>query len=270
MTHPTFRLVGIVAAAMMAIPAFPQSAASTQSTPSKGTVSGTVLYRERVALPANAVVQVTLLDISRADAGAKAIANEKIATEGRQVPIRFTLHYRPAKIDASHQYRVRAGILVGGRLRFASATAYPVITQGAPTQVTILVHPVMPPKASAADKTGASLTGTTWMLTELWGKPMAPATGTYVAHIQLQEGSKRLTGSTGCNELMGSYEREGSALRFRTTGTTMMACPNPWMEREGKFLKALRDTTNFRIDGQKLELLHGTRVVAQFVAQGAK
>jgi putative lipoprotein len=106
-------------------------------------VTGSVAYRERIALPADAVVDVQLLDTSIADVAAQVIAEAMISAEGRQVPISFSLQYDPAKIDPSHRYSVRATIRSGdGMLMFSTTQAYPVLTHGAPSKVNLLLHTV--------------------------------------------------------------------------------------------------------------------------------
>lgn len=105
-------------------------------------VMGTVTYRERIALPANAVVQVSLQDISRADAPAVVLGEQTIETGGRQVPIPFAIPYDAATIDERFTYSVRARITVDGQLMFTSTTANLVITRGIPTNVEIVVQRV--------------------------------------------------------------------------------------------------------------------------------
>lgn len=55
------------------------------------TVKGEIGYRERMALPADAVVIVEINDISRADAPAFTLSEQRIETAGKQVPIPFLL-----------------------------------------------------------------------------------------------------------------------------------------------------------------------------------
>lgn len=101
------------------------------SEPAQGavaSVTGTVAYRERIALPQDAVVTVTLQDVSLADAPAKIIAKHRFETNGAQVPFEFDLAYHTAKIDPRHRYSVSARIEVNGKLRFITDTSYPVIT----------------------------------------------------------------------------------------------------------------------------------------------
>ncbi|RZR30987.1 YbaY family lipoprotein [Vibrio vulnificus] len=97
------------------------------------TISGTVFYRERIALPEDAAVTLVLEDVSLADAPAKVIAKHKFITNGKQVPLSFDLAYDSKKIIANHRYNVRARIEVNGRLRFISDTIVPVITVEANT-----------------------------------------------------------------------------------------------------------------------------------------
>jgi putative lipoprotein len=107
-----------------------------------GTVSGMVSYLSRVALPASAIIEVKLQDVSLADAPAKVITKEEIALGERQVPVPFELKFDPGKIDPKHMYSVSASILVNGELRFISDKAYPVLTRGNAAHVDVIVKPV--------------------------------------------------------------------------------------------------------------------------------
>jgi len=108
-------------------------------------VSGTVAYRERVAMPENALLTVQLQDVSRADAPAEVVAEQKVAFAGRQVPLPFELPYDPSKLDPKHTYSISARITVDGQLRFLNTSAYRVITQGNPSKVNLLLHSVGKP-----------------------------------------------------------------------------------------------------------------------------
>jgi uncharacterized lipoprotein YbaY/heat shock protein HslJ len=105
-------------------------------------VRGTVTYRERIALPPQAVIEVQLVDVSLADAPATVISSVSINAEGRQVPFAFELPYDPAQIDPRFSYAVQARITVDGQLRFISTTRNAVITQGNPTELDVVVSPV--------------------------------------------------------------------------------------------------------------------------------
>ncbi len=91
-------------------------------------VTGSISYRERIALPSHALVTVTIQDVSLADAPAKVIAKHRFETNGYQVPYEFELSYDKSKIDARHRYSVSVRIEVDGQLRFISDTMNSVIT----------------------------------------------------------------------------------------------------------------------------------------------
>jgi len=99
-----------------------------------------VTYLQRIALSPDAVITVTLQDVSRADAPATVIGTQVQAAGGRQVPIAFEVTYDQTKIDQRLTYTVSATIQESGKVTWRSTQAYPVITGGAPTtgvQVTV-------------------------------------------------------------------------------------------------------------------------------------
>lgn len=91
-------------------------------------ITGTVAYRERIALPDQAVVTISLQDVSLADAPAKVITSQRIETQGKQVPFNFELAYDASNILPQHSYSVSARIEVEGQLMFISDMHYGVIT----------------------------------------------------------------------------------------------------------------------------------------------
>ncbi|RXJ73915.1 lipoprotein-related protein [Veronia nyctiphanis] len=91
-------------------------------------VKGSVSYLQRIALPPNAKVTITLGDVSMADAPMKVISSSSYMTEGKQVPLPFSLFYAKSQIDPKRTYAVQATIEVDGKLMFVNDTAYNVIT----------------------------------------------------------------------------------------------------------------------------------------------
>jgi heat shock protein HslJ len=72
-------------------------------------------------------------------------------------------------------------------------------------------------------------------------------------------GSRRYTGTGGCNRIMGSYDA-GSTGRFSLSAgsaMTMMACPDPVMRVERIFVTALESATAYAIDGSALSIEFG-------------
>jgi putative lipoprotein len=107
---------------------FTTGMASAQGT---AAVSGTLTYRERVALPANAIVTVQIAEL-RAGSTPQVIAEQRFTTNGAQPPFRYTIAYDPTRINNSAQYTIQSNISVDGQVRFRTNQVYRVITGGAP------------------------------------------------------------------------------------------------------------------------------------------
>jgi putative lipoprotein len=101
-------------------------------------VTGTLTYRERIALPPGAVAEVWLLDTSLADAPSVEIAYQEIEEPGSP-PISFALEYDTSKIQEGMQYSVRARIRHADQLLFTTDTHYPVLTRGAGNTADVLL-----------------------------------------------------------------------------------------------------------------------------------
>ncbi|MBY0236783.1 MAG: YbaY family lipoprotein, partial [Burkholderiaceae bacterium] len=115
-------------------------------------VEGSASYRERIALPSGAVLQVKVEDVSLMDAPAKVLAEHQQVLGGKQVPLAFAIPVAPELVDARHRYGVRATIFVDGQMRFTSTRHYPVLTQGAPKRQDLLLQavPASRPQADGA------------------------------------------------------------------------------------------------------------------------
>ncbi|MEP0965972.1 YbaY family lipoprotein [Leptolyngbya sp. SLC-A1] len=110
--------------------------------PNSASVTGTVSYLPRIAMPPNAILEVSLVDVSRADAPAVVLASQSVVFGDRQVPIPFELVYSPDQIDPRLSYAVQARIIVDGDLRFTTTSRFAVITQGSPTNVDVRVEQI--------------------------------------------------------------------------------------------------------------------------------
>jgi heat shock protein HslJ len=110
-----------------------------------------------------------------------------------------------------------------------------------------------------------SLENTDWMLTRL-GNTATPTERQHAPHFVLDPKSHRVSGSSGCNRLMGSYEAKNDQLRFSQMAGTRMACVEG-MDSEKAFLEALSQVHRWKITGRNLELLNEAGdPVARFTA----
>lgn len=239
----------------------------------QGLITGTAAYRERIALPPDAVLEVALEEISGDGAAVRVLGTARVEPAG-QVPIRFEIPYDPASIDPGRIYSVRARISAAGELLFATDRLNPVISRGRGTQVSLMLRkasrrgaPPPAPAAPPASAPDAPLVNTYWKLVELRGQPVVGAEKQREAHVVLRVGEPPTAGgSGGCNRFTGSYRVEGDSIAFGQLAATMMACPQG-METEQQFLKALGEATAWKVTGQQLELRDGAgAVIARFEA----
>lgn len=112
-------------------------------------VTGTALYRERIAMPPGVVFEARLEDVSRADAPAEVLGTYRIEDAGNP-PYAFTIDYDPARIDDRFTYAVRAELRLDGQLLFTTDTMVPVLTRGAPSDVEIVMVRVASSAGTAA------------------------------------------------------------------------------------------------------------------------
>ena len=98
-------------------------------------IEGTVFYRERIALPPNAVVEVQLEDVSRSDAPATVMAVVTLNSK-QGPPYAFSIDYSPDQIDSRMTYALRATIRVDDKLRFIN-TEYINPFSGNPVEVLV-------------------------------------------------------------------------------------------------------------------------------------
>ena len=118
----------------------PASAAATKPVVSSFIdISGSVSYLQRIALPPYAVLIVRIQDVSRADAPARILAEQRIELAGRQVPISFQTTVDRDLIGKRARVTATARIEQGGKLRFISDKSYPIIRNGqaVPVEMTL-------------------------------------------------------------------------------------------------------------------------------------
>lgn len=182
-------------------------------------VTGTVTYRQRMALPPSAEVVLSLLDVSLQDARANFVFESKISPRGKQVPFSFRLPYDASTIQPSHTYAVRAVILDNGHLLFTTTTSYPVITHGAPQSVDMLLVPVGSPSASPAspDRWLGK-----WIGPEGTYLQLEQANGSYRLLIHSLDGSRTFTGHAAADRLLFTRDGVEESLRAGTGQETGM------------------------------------------------
>ena len=222
------------------------------------TITGTATYRERIALPPGAVLEVELLDISRADAPADRIAAARIEVQG-QVPIRFSLPFDHARIDERHRYSVSARLLLRDQVAFRSDRVNPVLTGGAGREVEILLVRARP-EASG----DAGLVGPVWVAEDVTGRGAVDRLQSSITF----GADGRAYGSGGCNRFTGGYTLEGASLRIGQMAQTNMACAEAAMGQEQRFHQALGAVRGWRIENGILHLTDDRGATVLRLARG--
>ena len=125
-------MVRIARALALSLAILPLAACATLG-PSEQPVSvtGQITYRERIALPPTAQIEIQLSDVSLMDAPSRTIAQQSFTADGRQVPFAFSLTVDQRPLDPRHSYAVSARITdASGRLMFITDTRNSVAFDG--------------------------------------------------------------------------------------------------------------------------------------------
>ncbi|KKB07278.1 META domain-containing protein [Devosia chinhatensis] len=232
-----FRLLQIVLVFLaMIVPAWAQPV----------TISGTVTYRERIALPSGAQLRVTLVTLPEGQSLAGATA--RIPAKG-QVPLSYSLNvHRPL---GNGIYGLVAEIQAGDAVLFRNAAPAPVDpTSSEPVEIVVQSQPrqlARPP----APTFPAALIDTEWTVTSIGGRPTLngrPVTLLIAADL-------RAGGKSGCNDYFSEASISEGAITFGPAAATRMACAPDVMAQEAGFFAALEAVAEFDLDGTRLRLL---------------
>ena len=111
---------------------------------------------------------------------------------------------------------------------------------------------------SSGGDEGGRIEGGTWNLVTLNGQPLLDGT-----RITARFAGGEVSGSSGCNNYSGSYERSGNQLTVGMLASQMMACPDPEgiMEQEYAYQAALQSAATYRTSGGQLEIMNASGAV---------
>lgn len=213
-------------------------------------VSGTLAYRERMALPAGSEIRVVVSSYSLAG-GQKQIASYQGVTGGRQVPLAFKFSYPMVPTTKDSSLGVTAEIWFDGRIQFQSPKAQ-MIT-GQKSSMNLLLTRASAP-ATVIDKN--------WQLFELNGTRVV--TSGRAPSILLDKDGKTFFGFGGVNRFGGEYSYSAPAIQLDPGAMTLMAGPQDQMDLETRYLQALMTVNRAALMEGELHLMRGEKVVARF------
>lgn len=216
------------------------------------TFSGQVAYRERMALPPNSSLTVTLVGLpgGKRVASARANLGDKVGS-----PIQFSLNVRSNVLTNRRAYGLIAEIAADGYVFFSNAQPVP-IDLIAPSAILIPVQFTPPPPQEAPKQilppveTPNPLLGIVWTVTSIGGDPVLPLS-TLTLSIAADH---RTGGSGGCNSYFTEADFSSPPLSFSPIAGTKMACDPAIMVQETRFFAALGATAGYELAGNALNL----------------
>ncbi|MDR6431388.1 putative lipoprotein [Brucella pseudogrignonensis] len=219
----------------------------TASVAAEKTISGKVMYRERIALPPEAHLIVQLTDVSLADAPSKIIAETTVNTL-QGVPIPFAISFDTDEIEPSHSYALQARIVAGDTLWFVNDERYSIDPKKPDDSIELKVVMV---RKSSDESTAIGIEGKDWLAEDIQGGGVVDTAQTTL----LVDSDGTVSGSGGCNRFMSKATISGSNISFAEIGSTYMQCPPALMNQERKFLDILEKTRSYKMDAGKLVLI---------------
>ncbi|QKJ86189.1 hypothetical protein PMPD1_1224 [Paramixta manurensis] len=150
--------------------------AGQQAAIAQPNVSGSIYIRQKIALPPDAVLTVTLSDASVADAPSKVLSQRVVRTEGKQAPFQFVLPFNPADIQPNARILLSAAITINGRMAFITENVQPVINSGGRKAELVLVPE---PSVALPTQSGAATTVPSTSPTQVTPSSSIPAPTSY-------------------------------------------------------------------------------------------
>lgn len=206
-----------------------------------------VQYRERIMLPPNAELTVSLEDISKMDVASTIIAKTEMSINSAP-PYHLTLNYLSATVTNSSRYNLRAVIRHNNQLLFANTTHVDLQKTDASGIISITVNQATP----HIHKT-LSLSGTQWQLISLAKQKITTSEGQKSPNLHFDLKNQTISGFAGCNHFFASMEKNQHQLSIGNIGATMMMCEKE-MSLETQYLSALAKASHYSLKQGKLVL----------------
>ena len=119
------------------------------------------------------------------------------------------------------------------------------------------------PSSSHVTENLQQLQNRTWIATQIATTTIQTTpSANHIPSIQFDEATKRVSGSDGCNRIMGSYTAGTDTLQLSQLATTRMACMNN-NNIDRHYNAALAKVTHYQVFGKTLKLLdrHGNLLI---------
>jgi putative lipoprotein len=215
---------------------------------------GQVTYRERIALPDHASLEIQLFDETFPSLPPRLDVKAPIG-QG-QVPLAFTLAFDNAVILPDHSYALIASISDDTGLLFRNFQPYPV-NPLAPAQPVVIVTNLVGSTQTGASSsvqptapTAPAILDSVWHATSIGGAAVLPRT---VPTLTIGD-DLRAGGSGGCNSWFAQAQIDRDTVRFGAAISTKKACAAAVDQQEQAFHDALSQSARWQVDGNNLTL----------------
>lgn len=241
-----------------------------KAVPENATINGEVSYRERIALPPDAVLELSLEDVSEQDVASITISSATRILSGAP-PFAFDLEYDPRLIKEKASYTLRARILSEGRIIFTTEQLHDPFAAGTHLLelVSVKNSRALPDAGmrDAANAPIATFANTYWRLISVAGEQVRMQDGQErEAFLKFALDESKATGFSGCNQFNGAYDKNADSLSIGPLAMTKKMCV-VGMETEQAFMMALEQTKYFSIEGYELTFFDNRKLpLAKFVA----
>lgn len=91
-------------------------------------ISGAVFIPQRMALPKDSVLTVTLSDAATGQGATRVLAQQVYPLNGKQAPFHYSLPLQNVKLGPNSQAFLSAAVTLNGRVVFATDRLHPVAT----------------------------------------------------------------------------------------------------------------------------------------------
>lgn len=224
--------------------------ASTPVLAARVQLAGEVTYRERIALPTEAILKIELIDLALPDRPRVSVS---APTGAGQVPLAFTLTFEDSMILPQHDYALNAEILAG-EFRFRNVEPYPVkpLAQTEPILIVAqgVSRPDQPSSEPIVSEEQLPILGITWEATTIGETPVPPG----VDISLLIEADMRAGGVGGCNSYFSQTTVTKDSFAIGELARTQRSCGYDRNMLEQSFFEALRRAVTWTVDGDTLTL----------------
>lgn len=221
------------------------------------TFTGTVSYRERIALPPDATLVISLVSMP----GQHHVVSAEAPLGKTTSPFGFSLAVRSSVLDHGGSYGLVAEIWSGGYAIFTNVQPVPV-DPATPSGIVIPVQHFAPPPHDPPQQvllpveTPNPLLDTVWTVTSIGAEPVLADT---IVTLSIA-GDHRVGGSGGCNSYFSEADFAASPLTFSPIASTKMACDSAIMAQEARFFTAIGATAGYDLSGDALRLVDAAGV----------